>query len=631
ESSVTLDFEIRPKLWISPKYLTFSVDLAIPGFYFPATPQGTVGSEAKMFFYKTILEIAQIYVNSQARPLRCAYVSVTQHNDQVKYRKPSEKNNYYITATFESFVKIQDGITLKGDIRIYEEQMTIAMKSILINTIKASDDTHCGETILMFLNLTPPNTNERVLAAIASSKFINLATRTIRDTYLRCDINTSSQPELILHAPSWLQSIQYNIKDANIIAAGLHNGQVTWWDVRTGGQPVESTPLSVSHAHTVTAVTWLAHKTRTELFSTSTDGQVLWWDTRKLSAPTDKLLLDPSVKEESDGGCSSCLSAICLEYEPTMPTKFMVATEQGKVVACNRRARNPQDRISLIYNAHISPIYFLQRNPFFLKNFMTVGDWTVKLWAEDFKESPILWTKPSPAQLRGGCWSASRSSVLFTARLDGALDAWDLLTSWSKPAATAQVVDEGLETVVAHEGGRLLAVGSQLGTLSLLNVPARLLTPSDKHEKAAFTAVLERETRRERVLEARHKEQRLRERVRGGQGRGGGGPPPNVGPGGGLGGPTSTGAATDDPQEMAARAIREAEEEYRKKVAEIKATIEAEEAESGAISAAVAAAAVVVTQPAEDTQQHMKCVSGALNIPSDEEPKSISSNGSAER
>lgn len=42
-------------------------------------------------------------------------------------------------------------------------------------------------------------------------------------------------------------------------------------------------------------------------------------------------------------------------------------------------------------------------------------------------------------QMRSGCWSASRSSVMFTARLDGALDAWDLLTSWSKPAASVQV------------------------------------------------------------------------------------------------------------------------------------------------------------------------------------------------
>ena len=41
----------------------------------------------------------------------------------------------------------------------------------------------------------------------------------------------------------------------------------------------------------------------------------------------------------------------------------------------------------------------------------------------------------------------------------------------------------------AHEGGRLVATGSQLGTLSLLHVPMRLVAPLDRHEKSAFTAV----------------------------------------------------------------------------------------------------------------------------------------------
>ncbi|XP_037801762.1 dynein intermediate chain 3, ciliary-like, partial [Penaeus monodon] len=113
------------------------------------------------------------------------------------------------------------------------------------------------------------------------------------------------------------------------------------------------------------------------------------------------LVLDPL--REDPPNISKALSATCVEYEVTMPTKLMVATEQGQVVACNRRARSPPDRISMIYNAHIAPIYAIQRNPFFLKNFMTVGDWTIKLWAEDFKESPILWTKPAPSQMRSGC------------------------------------------------------------------------------------------------------------------------------------------------------------------------------------------------------------------------------------
>ena len=55
----------------------------------------------------------------------------------------------------------------------------------------------------------------------------------------------------------------------------------------------------------------------TEAFSCSTDGQVLWWDIRKLTEPTDSLPLDVAKK-------GSLYGAIALEYESTMPTKFMV-------------------------------------------------------------------------------------------------------------------------------------------------------------------------------------------------------------------------------------------------------------------------------------------------------------------
>ena len=53
----------------------------------------------------------------------------------------------------------------------------------------------------------------------------------------------------------------------------------------------------------------------------------------------------------------------------------------------------------LIYEAHLAPVYSVQRNPFCVKNFLTVGDWTIKLWAEDFNQSPIMWTRPSKAQV----------------------------------------------------------------------------------------------------------------------------------------------------------------------------------------------------------------------------------------
>lgn len=53
----------------------------------------------------------------------------------------------------------------------------------------------------------------------------------------------------------------------------------------------------------------------------------MWWDVRKLSEPTEVVPIDPMKDGKLQGG-------LRLEYEPTMPTKFMVGTEFG--VSCGR-------------------------------------------------------------------------------------------------------------------------------------------------------------------------------------------------------------------------------------------------------------------------------------------------------
>src|SRR5947209_3768961 len=74
---------------------------------------------------------------------------------------------------------------------------------------------------------------------------------------------------------------------------------------------------------------WLQSKTGTEAMTASTDGSVLWWDIRKLGEPTESLTL----KEKSS---ETVLGAMSLEYNPAAgPTKFMIGTEQGNIMACN--------------------------------------------------------------------------------------------------------------------------------------------------------------------------------------------------------------------------------------------------------------------------------------------------------
>lgn len=63
------------------------------------------------------------------------------------------------------------------------------------------------------------------------------------------------------------------------------------------------------------------------------------------------------------------------------------------VVSCNRKAKTAAEKIVCTYEGHHGPVYALQRNPFFPKNFLTVGDWTARIWSEDIKESSVMWTK----------------------------------------------------------------------------------------------------------------------------------------------------------------------------------------------------------------------------------------------
>ncbi|KAG5461985.1 MAG: hypothetical protein BJ554DRAFT_5742, partial [Olpidium bornovanus] len=106
--------------------------------------------------------------------------------------------------------------------------------------------------------------------------------------------------------------------------------------------------------------------TGSEFFSTSTDGQVLWWDIRKLGEPTESLLLDPEKNGTVVGGT-------VLDFETTMltgkirpparalqPTKFMVGSEAGSIFMCNKKAKTANDRISHTYLGHHGPIYALQ-------------------------------------------------------------------------------------------------------------------------------------------------------------------------------------------------------------------------------------------------------------------------------
>lgn len=56
----------------------------------------------------------------------------------------------------------------------------------------------------------------------------------------------------------------------------------------------------------------------------------------------------------------------------------------------------------------------LHRNPFFPKHFLSVGDWTWRVWNEDLR-SPLLVSPYAAAYLSSGTWSPTRPGACVTA------------------------------------------------------------------------------------------------------------------------------------------------------------------------------------------------------------------------
>ena len=85
-------------------------------------------------------------------------------------------------------------------------------------------------------------------------------------------------------------------------------------------------------------------------------------------------------------------------------------------------------------------------------------------------------------------WSPVRPGVFFTSKIDGTLDVWDFLFKQNDPTLNIQVCDEPIQSLRVQEHGRLVATGSQSGTLTLLELSDNLCT-MQRNEKNLVSTV----------------------------------------------------------------------------------------------------------------------------------------------
>ncbi|XP_031353490.1 dynein intermediate chain 3, ciliary-like [Photinus pyralis] len=431
-----------------------------------------------------------------------------------RYRRKIEKEDSYNPILMHLCKNMEDSVLQNNSINIYQQYFSDVEPTPLVEKSSARIvnvyQDQCPTKRVVNRISWSPDGGTKLAVTHCDLKFQQPFDIPTSHSYI-WDIENPNRP-LLIFQPKFtpMVCLEYHTKDVNTLVSGQLSGRLAVWDSRKGCGPVNRSLTEVSHREPVMSVLWINSKSGLEFFSTSTDGQVKWWDARKLTEPLETLILS------SPGQIiQKAMSASCLEYETTIPTRFMVGTEKGVIISCNRKGKSPSEKMALRFSAHLGPVLAIQRNAAYVKNFLSVGDWTVRIWSEDCKESSIMWTCYHRDRLTDGAWSPTRVSVFFTTRSDGSLDVWDILQQQERACISMKVSDEPLSCLRVHEQGRLVAVGNVRGTTNLVQLSENL-SYSTKLDRTLLTAMFERESRRERILEARNREIKLKLKTKSG-------------------------------------------------------------------------------------------------------------------
>jgi dynein intermediate chain 2 len=344
-----------------------------------------------------------------------------------------------------------------------------------------------------------PDNTHKMAVAYAVPEFQKADDRMSMSSFI-WDVNRPNKFFQELTPQSSLTALAFNPKTPDHLLGGCYNGLINFWDLRKGKAPTAKSQLEHSHHDPVYDVQWIRTKTGQDFVSVGTDGQLLWWDARQMeNGPVDRMPMQSS-NDVSFGGSA-------LEYRSDAgATRYLVGSEQGCALLVERKPNkdgDSQKSLKAIYGEqvgrHHGPIYSVSRNPVVTKFFLTVGDWTARLWHEDVAWGPLMTTPYDASFLTHGCWSPTRPGVFFTTKMDGTMDVWDLHYKHNEATFSVKVGESSLSCLTPHNDGKLIAVGDAEGTCHVLSLSSSLSEKAE-NEKDIVQAMLERETQREKNL-----------------------------------------------------------------------------------------------------------------------------------
>jgi WD40 repeat protein len=271
-------------------------------------------------------------------------------------------------------------------------------------------------------------------------------------------LKNPTYPERVLRTSSGVTALNFSNVYPNLIAAGLHDGQVCIWDLRKPqSKPVlESGPSTSTHSDrkhidVVWDLQWVDKGPdkvpRTFFASTSSDGRVLQWTMKKgleqtmlmqLKRVPNPNLGSNSVYGHKEGIVFRQASGFCIDFPANDPANYLVGTEGGLIHRCST-SYNEQylDTYTSGTQGHSAPVYKVRCNPFWPAAFLTCSaDWTMKLWSTKPVPGMTNHSLDAPIQsfqstdladaVNDIFWSPNNSTSFAAAMDDGRVELWDL-------------------------------------------------------------------------------------------------------------------------------------------------------------------------------------------------------------
>ncbi|KAH8322432.1 hypothetical protein KR067_004858 [Drosophila pandora] len=147
---------------------------------------------------------------------------------------------------------------------------------------------------------------------------------------------------------------------------------------------------------------------------------------------------------------------------------------------------------------HDGPVVMMRKNPFYPELFASIGRNILAIWKEDYPYSPIFWRQRG-CDLTAVAWSETRPAVLYLTRMDGILEAWDILAR-DDDACLSEILGGGIITSISEHRPslpyKILGIGDYNSSIRMVKLPHTFDVPLPNELQQLMNYVLKEERRK---------------------------------------------------------------------------------------------------------------------------------------